>query len=46
MAKVEEHRMGPPLEEVNVQAKYGKHYNIVQRYGIEQGVDPAASTTI
>jgi hypothetical protein len=46
MAEVEEHKMGPPLEEVDVQAKYGNHYNIVQRYGIEQGVDPAASTTI
>ena len=43
MSEVEEHKMGPPLEEVDVQSKYGNHYNIVQRYGIEQGVDELGS---
>ena len=43
MAEVEEHKMGPPLEEVDVRARYDNHYNIVQRYGIEQGVDELGS---
>ena len=43
MAKVEEHKIGPPLEEVDAQSKYSNHYNIVQRYGIEQGVDELGS---
>jgi hypothetical protein len=46
MAEVEEHKMGPPLEEVDAQSKYSNHYNIVQRYGIEQGVDELGSPKI
>ena len=46
MAEVEEHKMGPPLEEVDVQSQCGNHYNIVQRYGIEQGVDELGSPKI
>ena len=31
--------MGPPLSKDQVDSKYGKHWNGVQRFGIRQGVD-------
>ena len=37
MDEVDRHQMSPPMSELEVEARHGKHFNIVQRYGIEQG---------
>ena len=44
MAEVDENKMGPPMSLEEVLKKYGEHHNIVQRYGIEQGVDEKGHT--
>ena len=38
MKEVDDHKMGPPLSLPEVRERYGDFFNIVQRYGIEQGV--------
>jgi len=39
MKEVDDHVMGPPLSLPEVRERYGDFFNIVQRYGTEQGVD-------